>query len=225
MNLNPLALCVIALLFAHQVQAEPVRLAESFRDIAGAPFRDFGTVAGAIKRESVAVQAYIKGAVTCHDLLSIPYGSEPGYDSTRNTRTVIFHVKVGCWALSGLDPERPLGATLPSDGLTPDIAIGIMDHLNMLSDRSEDWGKTLLVFPGSSAKCASGEMCGAFWPDGSDLSDYRVGFDLMLVDGDDRFLRVSQSYHGRIDWVFGVRWRKTDTGGEVVEVFPDIDPP
>ncbi len=225
MSLSPSALCVVALFFAHQVQAEPVRLAERFRDIGGAPLRGFGTVGGAIERESIAVQAYVKGAVTCRDLLSIPYGSEPGYDSTRNTHNVIFGVKVACWALSSLYPDRPVGATLPSDHLTPEIARGIMDHLNMLSERSEDWGKTLLVFPGYLAKCGGDEMCGAFWPEGSDLSDYRVGLDLILADGNDRFIRVSQSYDGRVDWVFGVRWRKTDTGGEVVEVFPDIDQP
>lgn len=217
------ALVCISLLLVHQVQADTVRLAEDFRDIAGSPLRELGTVGAVTERESVAVQAFVKGAVTCRDLLSIPYGSEQGYDRTRNTHNIIFGRKVGCWAISGLDSGRPVGATLPSDRLTSDIVRGVMDRLNMLADHSEDWRKTLLVFHGYSVRCWEEEQCAAFWPEGSDLSDYHLYFSLILADGDDRAIRVAQSYDGRVDWVFGVRWRKTDTGGEVIEVFPDID--
>jgi hypothetical protein len=224
-NLNPLALALscIGLLHAHQIQADTVRLADGFRDIAGSQLREFDTVGAVMARESVAVQAYVKDAATCRDLLSIPYGHEHGYDRTRNTHNIIFGRKVGCWALASLDPDRPVGATLPADHLTPDIIRDIMVHLNQLADRSEDWRKTLLVFHGSSVRCRDDEECAAFWPEGSDLSDYEVSFRLILADGNDRAIKVAQSYDGRVDWVFGVRWRKTATGGEVVDIFPDLD--
>jgi hypothetical protein len=45
--------------------------------------------------------------------------------------------------------------------------------------------------------------------------------DLILVHGDDWFIEVAQAYRGRISFVYGVLWRDTGSGGQVVKIFPD----
>lgn len=225
MNLDRLALCVAASLFAHQAQAEPVRLAEGFRDIAGLSLRDFGFVGAAINRQGISVQASVKGAFSCRDLMSIPFGREESYDRSFNALQYVHHVKVGCWALSKFDTSRPTGTLIPTDYLTPEIARDIMDRLLELSESNVAFGKALLMFPDYLVHCRNEERCEITWPDNSGLSGYWGEFRLLLADGEERFIQASSSYLGRHDFVFGVRWRNTDTGGEVVEVFPDIDPP
>lgn len=217
------ALTCLALTSPIRAESTSVRLAENFRDVVGYPLRDFGTVQDVLKRKSLSVQALIKGAVNCQDLLAIPLGAEQDYDSSQNTYNNIQVQKVQCWALSQLDRGAVVTATGPDDRLTPEIMHGIMANAERLSATGGDWLKTLTVFSGGTIECWDAERCTLSLPDAKEIPDYELYFYLIPAQGDERVVMVVQSYDGRSEFVYGVRWRETASGGEVVDIFPDMD--
>ncbi|WP_284164200.1 hypothetical protein [Frigidibacter sp. SD6-1] len=201
---------------------QSVRLGQHFRDVAGYQMHGFGNVATVLERQSLGVEAFVREARDCRDLLAIPQGKEHGYDTLRETYAVIQSIKVECWVMSHVDPGVLTTPTEATDLITPAMIRGIMANARNLSAANEDWAKTLLDFSDGEIACRDKERCRLERPDGKKPPEQSVGFELVLARGDERFIRVIQMIYGRSGFVYGVRWREAGGGGEVVAVFPEL---
>ncbi len=200
-----------------------VRLAKHFRDPAGYPMTDFGSLADIQKRQDLAVQLFLANAGNCRDLLALPLGKERGYDKTQNAYMIIKSIAVECWAVSQVDPAAPVAVTGPDDRITPAMIHGIMADAERRSAEDEDWAKTLMTFPGGDIVCRDEERCRLSLPDGRDPPEQSLAFELMMANGEERFVKIAILVYGRAIFYYGVRWRGNEAGGEVVGIFPDLD--
>ena len=201
----------------------PVRIGESFHDLAAYPLSEFGTVAEVLKRLDLGAQVYAKGGGNCRELVDIPFGQEQTYDSWRDALFIVQSVKVECWAVLQFDPSLPVAQTGNRDEVTLEMVQDILAQAEPPSDENDKWKK---IASEPSAKTF-------FWRDPDNLTlsseggwkspDGNFEFHLLVADGDDRIVEVTHSVKGHRTRVYGVRWRKTATGGEVVDIFPDLD--
>lgn len=201
----------------------PVRLGESFHDLAAYPLSEFGTVAEVLKRLDLGVQVYAKGVGNCRELVDIPFGQEQTYESWRDALFIVQSVKVECWAVLQFHPSLPVAQTGNRDEVTLEMVQDILAQAEPPSDENDKWKK---IASEPSAKTF-------FWrnPDNLTLSseggwkspDGNFEFHLLVADGDNRIVEVTHSVRGHRTRVYGVRWRKTATGGEVIDIFPDLD--
>ena len=97
-----------------------------------------------------------------------------------------------------------------------------MAYAEKLSAGNEQWAKALTTFLGGVITCMHDERCLLSLPDGNNPPDESVLFEFILAKEDERFILVTQLYRGRAGFVYGIRWRKTLRGGEVVALIPDI---
>jgi hypothetical protein len=200
-----------------------VYLGSHFRDAGGYPLYAFGSVADVVARLGLGAQLHVRGVNDCRELAEIPQGKERGYNSLRDTYTIIQSVKIACWAVLQVDPAARVRATTTADRITPDIIHGIMANAVDLSARNEEWMKALTAFSGGVITRWDDERFRLSLPDGNDPPDESLLVELMLVTGDERFIEVTQLFRGRSGFVYGIRWRETEIGGEVLEIFPDIE--
>lgn len=199
-----------------------IRLAESFRDAAGHPFLAFSSISEIMERLSLGVQLHVRGAKSCQELLAIPIGQVRGFDSLRETDTIIQTITIECWVLLQIDPSAEVDVAGPGDEIRPELIYGIMAKAAELSLESEEWAKTLMDFPGGDITCRDAWHCLLSRPDGRNPPEQSLIFDLILAFGDTRFIKVTQLVHGRFGFVYGVEWQGTNTGGKVVTIFPDL---
>jgi len=96
-----------------------------------------------------------------------------------------------------------------------------MANAEMLAAEDEDWSQTLVTFTDGEITCTDQERCRLSLLDGKNPPEQSVDFDLIMATGDERFILVTQSIYGRSGFVYGVRWRESENGGEVVSIFPD----
>lgn len=223
-NLELLTVAFVCSVMASATLAETanVRLGSHFRDAGGYLLQNFDSVSEVLARLNLGTRLYVRDVEDCQDLAEIPVGKEHGYDTLRNTYTIIQSIKVECWAVLQIDPNAKVTKTGPADQITPTMIHGIMAHAEKLSTGNEEWRKTLTTFPGGIITCKDEERCLLSLPDGKNPPDESLLFELILVKDDERFILVTQLYRGRSGFVYGVRWRENDGGGEVVSIFPDL---
>ena len=210
--------------FASMSLADPtsVRLGAHFRDAVGYQMSGFGSVAEVLWRLNLGAQLFVKNVENCQDLLAVLPGHWHGYDTLRNTDTIIQSIKIECWAVLQVDPAASVAATGPADRITPGMMRGVMENAERLSAGDDLWRQTLTSFPGGDITCKDAERCRLSLPDGRNPPEQSLEFDLILAMADERFIRVVQMVYGRAGFVYGVHWHDTGDGGAVISIFPDL---
>ena len=206
-----------------RAETETVRLGSHFRDSASEPFQSLGSVSEFLDKLKLDMQRFQKRFDDCPAIVAGPIGKAAPRDGSRHTWTVVQSIRVQCWALSQFNPTKPVAPTEPEDQLTPDMIHGIMAGAERLSRENEKLGRVLFTFAGGTITCKDKERCELSSPEGGEWANYSLYLDLILVHGDDWFIEVAQAYRGRISFVYAVRWRQSQGGGEVVAIFPDLD--
>lgn len=168
------------------------------------------------------MQQFVTGFNDCPAIVGGPIEGGIPRDHLRDTWTVIQSISVWCWATLQIDPAAQVIASGPTDRITPDLIHGVMGYAEMLSAGSQNWSQTLMTFPGGEIACKDEWRCRLSLPDGRNPPERSLDFDLIMAIGDERFVMVTQMVHGRSGFVYGVRWRATKGGGEVVSIFPDL---
>lgn len=211
------------LLLAVPVHAEGdvIRLGRDFRDVAGFPMLEQQTVAEVLDRENLGVKAYVMGTDSCQKLLAIPKGSEPGYDKTQMTYTIITTIKVECWVLSQVDPSAKVAPMEESDRLSEQVVEGIRAFGETLPGELDLWPEVLIATNDAKVGCNGHDRCALSAPEESEWAGYTMHFRLVLADGERKFIAVTEAYEGRRGFVFGVIW--SDSAGRVLEMFPILE--
>lgn len=215
-----MACCALAC--AAQAENASIRLGVHFRDAAGYPMQSFGSLAEVLQRLNLSAQLFAKNVENCQDLIAIPPSGWHGYDTLRNTDTIIQSIRAECWAILQLDHNAQVSAAAPTERITPEMIYGIMANADRLSAADEKWRQTLTAFPGGVIICKDEERCLLALPDGKKPPDESVLFELILAKDDERYILVTQLHGGQAGFVYGVQWRETNAGSEVVAIFPKL---
>ncbi len=192
---------------------------QSYDDL---PFTDPDSVSGMLEQFKPVIGHFVKDGGDCQKLAGTPLGKDKPVNKLRFTWTILQSLKAQCWAIMHADPEVRIVRTTAADALTPEMIFGVMAYASALAAGNEEWMKTLTTFSGGEIKCRDAWTCLLFLPDGKDWPDESAYFDMLMVTEDEKFILVSQAYQGRVDFVYGVQWRETEDGGQVVSIFPDI---
>lgn len=206
---------------AVRAETESVRLGMHFLYSTDAPYsqlRDISEVQDQLKSHMPQFQ---KRFDDCPAIVAGPIEKANPRDQLRDTWNAVLSIRTECWVLLQFDPTKPVAPTEPKDQLTPAMIHGIMAGAERLSRENEELGRVLFTFGGGTIVCKDKERCELSSPEGGEWANYSLYLDLILVHGDDWFIEVAQAYRGRISFVYGVLWRDTDSGGQVVKIFPD----
>lgn len=220
-----------AVRFLTPAMADPVRLGNGFSDLLGHDMVDFGTVARVLERADLGAQAWAPGIANCRALVGIPTEREKDYLFGGERWFGLRATRVDCWAVLQLDPKARVETTRKGDVITRDLILNILEKVLPPSDEKDLWfalanKKPIKPLHRRTQDDAALVSLDGLWLHG-DWNELvgRIDFQTLAAFDDDIILSVNKSVKGRPEMFFGVRWRKTDTGGEVVEVFPDTDPP
>ncbi len=214
------ACCVLA--SSTSAETESVRLGAHFRDAEGHPFQQLRSVSEVLDRQKLDMQMFVEGFDDCADIVARPIERGTPRDSLRDTWTVVQTISVECWALLQTDPAASVTAARSTDRIMPEMIYGIMGNAERLSAENEEWAKALMDFTGGEISCKDNERCRLSLPDGESPPEQSVDFQLIMATGDERFILVTQMVYGRSGFVYGVLWRDTGDGGEVIRIFPDL---
>lgn len=208
---------------AVRAETESVRLGVHFHYSANQPYSKLHSISEVQDQLKSHIPQFVTGFDGCPDIVSRDLNDGTPRDKLRNTWTIIQSFRTQCWAVLQFDPTKPVAPTEPEDQLTPDMIHGIMAGAERLSRENEKLGRVLFTFGGGTITCKDKERCELSSPEGGEWANYSLYLDLILVHGDDWFIEVAQAYRGRISFVYAVRWRQSQGGGEVVAIFPDLD--
>lgn len=222
LDLLTVALACSVLASATLAETASVRLGRHFLDVVGRPFHRLGSLTEVLEMLNLGTQLFVRDVYDCRGLTAVPPSKEHGRDGLRDTYTIIQSIKVECWAILQIDPEARIAVAGPADQITPDMIHGIMAYAEKLSAGNEEWAKALTTFLGGVITCKHEERCLLSLPDGNNPPDESVLFKFILAKEDERFSLVTQMVYGRSGFVYGIRWRETLSGGEVIAIFPDI---
>jgi hypothetical protein len=211
----------LGLTMSAEAESGVIRLAPSFEDVAYFPMLLHETVAEVLDRQDLAVEAYVRGIDSCQELLAIPDGAEHGFDKTQMTYVTILKIKVECWALLQLDQDAKIAPMERSDKLGEDAVEGIRAFSENLPLELDLWPGVLTAVNGAVIGCNGMDRCELSAPDGSDWEDYTMHFRLLLVDGERKYISVTEAYEGRRNFVFGAIW--SDRAGRVLAMFPKLN--
>lgn len=195
-----------------------IRLGPNFRDVVRFPMLENKTVEEVLHRESLGVEAYVRGIDSCQELLAIPTGTEPGYAMDQIHYAIISRIKAECWVLVQLDPKARVAPLQEGDGLDEKVVLEIRAYFATLPGQLSFPAKVLTEANGATVGCNGEDLCGLRAPETSEWADYAMAFQLFLTDGDRKFIGISDSYEGRGNYVRGVIWSNRE--GRVVEWFP-----
>jgi len=207
---------------AVSAETDMVRLGQHFYYSADQPYSELHRISEVRDQLKSHIPEFVSGFDGCPDIVAHDLNDGTPRDILRQTWTIIQSLSVECWAVLQVDPQAQVAPTGPEDRITPEMIHGIMAKAERLSVESDDWGKTLFTFGGGTITCKDKERCELSSPKGGEWANYSLYLDLILVHGDDRFIKVAQAYSGRISFVYGVLWRDTGDGGQVVKIFPDL---
>lgn len=202
-------------------ETESVRLGVHFQYSADEPYSKLRNISEILDQLKFHMPQFVTGFDGCSDIISRDLNDGTPRDKLRNTWTIIQSFRTQCWAALQFDPTTPVAPTGPEDQLTPAMIHGIMAGAVRLSRENEELGRVLFTFGGGTITCKDKERCELSSPEGGEWANYSLYLDLILVHGDDWFIEVAQAYRGRISFVYGVLWRDTGSGGQVVKIFPD----
>lgn len=206
---------------AVRAETESVRLGVHFHYSAAEPYAGLHSISEVQDQLKLHMPQFVTGFDGCPDIVSRDLNDGTPRDQLRSTWTIIQSLRTQCWAVLQFDPDAPVAPTGPEDRLTPEMIHGIMAGADRISKENEELGQVLFTFSGGTITCKDKERCELSSPEGGEWSNYSLYLDLILVHGDDWFIEVAQAYRGRISFVYGVLWRDTDSGGQVVKIFPD----
>jgi hypothetical protein len=167
------------------------------------------------------LQQFVTGFAGCPAIVEGLLDFGKPRDPLRDTSTIIQSIRVWCWAILQTDPTAQVSASGLGAEITTELIQGIMANAQMLAAEDEAWSQTLVTFSGGEITCTDLERCRLSLLDGKDPPEQSVDFDLILATGDERFILVTQAIYGRSGFVYGVRWRESQDGGEVISIFPD----
>ena len=204
-----------------QAEGAAIRLAPNFEDVAYFPMLAYETVEEVLDRQNLAVEAYVRGIDSCQELLAIPKGAERGYDKTQMTYASIMRIKVECWTLVQLDQSAKIAPMEKADKLGEDAVEAIRAFSENLPLELDLWPDVLTAVNGGIIGCNGMDRCELSAPDDSEWEDYTMHFRLLLLDGDRKYIAVTEAYEGRPGFVFGVVW--SDSAGRVLEMFPKLN--
>jgi hypothetical protein len=217
------ALVCCALMGPSLAEPPAIRLGPIFwKSYDDLPFTPPDSVSSMQDQLRPVIRHFAKSAEDCQKLVDTPLGKDKPVNKLRFTWTILQSLKAQCWAIMHADPEVRIVRTTAADALTPEMIFGVMAYASALAAGNEEWMKTLTTFSGGEIKCRDAWTCLLFLPDGKDWPDESAYFDMLMVTEDEKFILVSQAYQGRVDFVYGVQWRETEDGGQVVSIFPDI---
>jgi len=167
------------------------------------------------------MQQFVTGFAGCPAIVDGPLDVGRPRDPLRDTSTMIQSIRVWCWAIVQNDPAAQVTASGPSVEITPELIQEIMANAEKLSADDEDWSQTLVTFSGGEITCTDQERCRMSLLDGKNPPERSVDFELIMATSNERFILVTQVIYGRSGFVYGVRWRESQDGGEVISIFPD----
>lgn len=216
----PILICLCQTVSAF-AEGAAVRLGPSFRDVVYFPMLEHKTVEEVLDRENLGVEAYVRGIDSCQELLAIPKGIEPGYDKGQMTYAIITRIKVECWALVQLEPGTKVAPIEDKDRLDEEVVLGIRAYFETLPGQLSFPADVLTEENGATVGCNRQDLCALSAPDDSEWAAYNMHFRLVLVDGDRKFIAVSDTYEGRGGYVFGLIW--SDRADRVLEMFPKLN--
>jgi hypothetical protein len=200
---------------------EAVRLGVHFRGGSGESSQSLGPVSGFLDKLKLDMPRFQSRFDDCPAIVAGPIEKANPRDQLRDTWNAVLSIRTECWVLLQFDPTKPVAPTEPKDQLTPAMIHGIMAGAERLSRENEELGRVLFTFGGGTIICKDKERCELSSPEVGEWANYSLYLDLILVHGDDWFIEVAQAYRGRISFVYGVLWRDTGSGGQVVKIFPD----
>jgi hypothetical protein len=207
---------------AVRAETESVRLGVHFRYSADQPYSKLHSISEVLDQLKFHMPQFVTGFDGCSDIVSRDLNDGTPRDKLRSTWTIIQSFRTQCWAVLQFDPTTPVAPTGPEDQLTPAMVHGIMAGAERLSRENEELARVLFTFGGGTIICKDKERCELSSPEGGEWANYSLYLDLILVHGNDWFFEVAQAYRGRISFVYGVRWRDSQRGGEVISIFPDL---
>lgn len=221
---NGAVLTIACCAFSTLTYAEqnPVRLGPEIYGVRDEITPD-STIRSLTEKQSVALQEFVAGFDDCAEIVAGPLYDGVPRDALRNTWTIIQSFRVDCWALLQANPGSPVDMATATDQITSHMIFEIMRYSRRLSIGSEKWSKVLMDFPGGEIACKTVWRCRLLRPDGQSPPEQSVDFNLIFADGSDRYIRVTQMIHGRSGFIYGVRWVESETGGEVMSIFPVFD--
>lgn len=207
---------------AVSAETDHVRLGQHFLYSVDHPYSELRNIAAVQDQLKFHMPEFVSGFDGCPALVAGSIESATLRDTLRDTWTVIQTLRVECWIVLQIDPSTRVTASGPADRIMPVMIRAIMANAARLSAEDEDWAKTLVVFPGGEIACKDRDRLGLSLPDGKSPPEQSVDFDMIMATGDKRFLLVTQMVYGRSGFVYGVLWRETEGGGEVISIFPDL---
>jgi hypothetical protein len=208
--------------FGSAAEAESVRIGPGIRDADGHPFPGMTSVSRIIETKGRELGLFVQGFSDCPAIVTRSLKGTHPRDDLRQTWTMIQTIRVECWAFLQADPDAHVELAASSDWNGAAVIHGIMAYAEGLTAWNEKWEKVLMTFPGGDITCSEDLRCLLVLPDGRDPPERSLEFDLLTAMGDERFIQVTQMVYGRAGFVYGVRWRETEDGGQVVSIFPDI---
>lgn len=211
----------LGLTMSAQAEAAVIRLAPSFEDVAYFPMLLHATVEEVLDRQNLAVEAYVRGIDSCQELLATPKGAERGFDKTQMTYATIMKIKVECWTLVQLDQTSKIAPMEKADKLGENAVEDIRAFSENLPLELDFWPDVLTAVNGAVIGCNGMDRCELSAPDDSEWEDYTMHFRLLLVDGDRKYVVVTEAYEGRNNFVYGVIW--SDRANRVLEMFPKLN--
>lgn len=223
--IDRLATALVACCFlgsAVSAETDKVRLGQHFYFSADQRYSELRRMSEVRDQLKSHIPEFVAGFDGCPDIVSHDLNDGTPRDILRQTWTIIQSLSVECWAVLQVDPRAQVAPTGPEDRITPEMIHGIMATAEKLSVESDDWGKTLFTFGGGTITCKDKERCELSSPVGGEWANYSLYLDVILVHGNDWFIEVAQAYRGRVSFVYGVLWRETEGGGEVISIFPDL---
>lgn len=167
------------------------------------------------------MQQFVTGFAGCPAIVDGPLDVGRPRDPLRETSTMIQSIRVWCWAILQTDPAAQVTAARTGVDITPELIQKIMANAERLSVDHEDWARTLVTFSGGEIACTDQERCRLSLLDGKNPPEQSVDFELITATSVERFILVTQVIYGRSGFVYGVRWRESKDGGEVISIFPD----
>ncbi|EEW25694.1 hypothetical protein [Rhodobacter ferrooxidans] len=223
LELPTIVMVLSAIAGAALAETLPVRLGTNFPDAVGRPLQKSGSVAEVLRRLNLGMQLYVTDVDNCQALIRIPPWKQQEIDTLTDTHTIVQSIEAGCWAVLQFDPSTRVTTFESTDRITPAMIHGIMAHSEELSAGNDEWRKTLTTFAAGVITCKDEDRCLLALPDGKRPPDESLLFDLILAKDDARFILVTQLFQGRAGFVYGVRWRETAGGGEVISMFPEME--
>lgn len=198
-----------------------IRLGPNFEDVVYFPMLAHESVGELLDRANLGVEAYVRGIDSCQELLAIPKGTEPAYDKGQRTYAIITRIKTECWALVQLDPDAKVAPMEDTNTLDEEEVWGIRAFFGTLPGQLSFPAEVLTDENGATVGCNRQDLCALSVPDESEWADYNLYFQLLLVDGDRKYIAITEAYEGRSGFVFGVIW--SDSADRVLEMFPRLN--